>query len=175
MPTSTAGNLTEPHGQRGFTLVELCVILFLLGLFSLLLIPNLARFGRGELDASARRLRGTIKYLFNEAALTGLEHRLVFDLEQGSYRAMRLQPNGELTGLQGPGKGTRLPAGVRFQDLTLRGRGTFSTGEVTTRIHPTGWLEETILHLQDESGAQVTLRVSPLSGTADIYPGHQVF
>jgi len=41
----------------------------------------------GELAAAARRLGGTTKSLFNEAALTGREHRLVYDLERGSYRA----------------------------------------------------------------------------------------
>lgn len=199
MPTSTVGNLTSFHPERvllhfpqrkpqisdtkfpgrsptsGFTLVELCVILLLIGLFSGLLIPNLARFGQGNLDASARHLRGTIKYLFNEAALTGHEHRLVYDLDRGTYRAMMLRPGGELTELRGTGKGARLMDGVRFRELTLRGRGSFSTGEITTRIHPTGWLEETIIHLQDRAGTELTLRISPLSGVADIYPGDKAF
>jgi general secretion pathway protein H len=160
---------------RGFTLIELSVILVLLGIFSLLLIPRLDRFGRGELDASARRLRGTIKFLFNEAALTGREHRLIYDLEHGRYRAMVLNPGGELTELRGPGKATRLPEGIRFQDLVLRNRGTFSTGEVTVRIHPTGWLEESLIHLQDQSGAQRTLRIAPLTGAADIDQGYKGF
>jgi general secretion pathway protein H len=164
--------LTDP---KGFTLIELSVVLFLIGIFSLLLIPRLDRFGRGELDDSARRLRGTVRFLFNEAALTGREHRLVYDLERGTYRALILRPGGELTALHGPGKETRLPAGIRFQDLILRGRGTFSAGEITTRIHPTGWLEETVIHLQDESGAQRTVRIAPLSGAADIYPGYRIF
>lgn len=172
MRTSTAGNLIR---AKGFTLIELCVVLFLIGLFSALLIPRLDRFGQGELDASARRLRGTIRFIFNEAALTGREHRLTYDLERGTYRATILRPGGELVELQGPGREARLPAGVRFQDLTLRGRGTFSTGEITMRVHPTGWLEETVIHLQDESGAQRTLRLAPLSGIADIYQGYKVF
>lgn len=172
MRTSTAGNLTE---ASGFTLVELSVIVALLGIFTVLLIPRLDRFGRGDLDASARRLRGTIKFLFNEAALTGREHRLVYDLEHGSYRGMVLNPAGELTELRGPGKETRLPGGIRFQDLVLRNRGTFSTGEITVRIHPTGWLEESLVHLRDPEGAQRTLRITPLSGAADIYPGYRGF
>ncbi|NJC87980.1 MAG: prepilin-type N-terminal cleavage/methylation domain-containing protein [Desulfuromonas sp.] len=172
MRTSTAGNSIN---ARGFTLIELCVVLFLIGLFAALLIPRLDRFGRGDLDASARRLRGTIKYLFNEAALTGREHRLTYDLERGSYRAMVLQPGGELVALGGPGREARLPDGVRFQDLVLRGQGTFASGEITLRIHPTGWLDETIIHLRDDSGGQRTLRIAPLSGAAEIVQGYQGF
>jgi len=147
----------------------------MVALFSGLTVPLLARLGDSGLDSSARRLRGTIKYLFNEAALTGHEHRLVYDLDRGTYRAMILRPGGELTELQGTGKGARLMEGVRFRKLTLRGRGSFSTGEISTRIHPTGWLEETIVHLQDRGGAELTLRISPLSGVTDIYPGDKVF
>ena len=128
------------------------MVLLLIGLFAGLLVPNLDRVGQGHLDASARRLRGTVKYLFNEAALTGREHRLFYDLDHGTYRAMILQPDGELVALQGTGKGANLLDGVRFRELTLRGHGSFSTGEIMTRIHPTGWLEETIIHLQDQAG-----------------------
>jgi len=172
MPTSTAGTSTS---SKGFTLIELCVVLFLIGLFSALLVPRLDRFGQGELDAAARRLRGTIKFVFNEAALTGREHRLACDLERGTYRAMVLQPDGQLVELPGMGSQAHLPNGIRFQDLSLRGRGTFSAGEITLRIHPTGWLEETAIHLRDQAGAQRTLRIAPLSGLADIYQGYRAF
>jgi len=174
MPTSTAGNLTDRPRKAGFTLIELCVVLLLIGLFAGLLIPNLDRVGQGNLDTSARRLRGTVKYLFNEAALTGREHRLVYDLDHGTYQAMILQADGELAPLQGTGKGATLLEGVRFRELILRGHGSFSTGEITTRIHPTGWLEETIIHLQDRAGKELTLRIAPLSGITDIYPGDKV-
>jgi general secretion pathway protein H len=172
---SPAGNLTGSPRETGFTLIELCVILLLIGIFSGLLVPNLDRIGQGDLDASARRLRGTVKYLYNEAALTGREHRLIYDLDHGTYRAMILQPDGELVDLQGTGKGAKLPEGVRIRELTLRGHGSFSSGEIMTRIHPTGWLEETIIHLQDQAGKQLTLRIAPLSGITDIYPGNKVF
>jgi len=169
-----AGNLTDRRREAGFTLIELCVVLLLIGLFAGLLIPNLDRVGQGNLDTSARRLRGTVKYLFNEAALTGREHRLVYDLDHGTYQAMVLQADGELVPLQGTGKGATLLEGVRFRELILRGHGSFSTGEITTRIHPTGWLEETIIHLQDRAGKELTLRIAPLSGITDIYPGDKV-
>ena len=172
MPISRAGRLTS---SPGFTLVEMCVVLLIVSIFAFLVVPRLELSGGGELAASAKRLGGTTKYLFNEAALTGREHRLFYDLDRGSYRAMVLQPDGELVELQGTGKGARLPEGVRFRELTLRGHGSFTSGEIMTRIHPTGWMEETIIHLQDKAGKQLTLRIAPLSGITDIYPGDKVF
>jgi len=95
---------------------------------------------------------GTIKYLFNEAALTGCEHRLIYDLDRGTYRAMILRPAAKLTELQGTGKGARLMDGVRFRELTLRGHRSFSSGKSARCIHPTGWLEKIHHHLQDGRG-----------------------
>ena len=47
--------------------------------------------------ASARRLAGTVKYLFNESALDGREYRLIFDLKDATYSARRLEEDGTLT------------------------------------------------------------------------------
>ena len=172
MPTSTAGNLNK---QSGFTLIELGVVILLISLFTLISIPLFSHTGRGDVQASARRLSGTVKYLFNEAALTGLEHRLIYNLDRGSYRALTLEADGSLVDVGGVGKTTALQRGVRFIGLTLPGRGTFSSGEVTVRIHPTGWLEETIVQLADDGGNALTLRMNPLTGSTEIFEGNREF
>ena len=153
----------------------MCVVLLIVSIFAFLVVPRLELSGGGELAATAKRLGGTTKYLFNEAALTGREHRLVYDLERGSYRAARLEASGELMPLDGPGKLTTLRGEVRFRDLTVPGRGTFTSGEVTTTIHPAGWLEETIVHLENRKGEQLTVHVSPLTGGVETYPGYRDF
>ena len=68
-----------------------------------------------------------------------------------------------------------LKDGVSFSDISLPGRGTFTSGEVTVRIHPTGWLEETIIHLQDSNKNALTLRVNPLTGSSEIFAGYRDF
>lgn len=172
MPTSTAGKSTS---QKGFTLLELSIVILLFGLFALLALPRLEAFGPRGLDGSARRLGGTVKYLFNEAALTGREYRLTFDFEQRSYRAAVVETGGEVHELRELGKGAVLADGVKFRDLLVPGRGSFSAGKVTIGIHPTGWLEETVIHLEDRQGGLLTLRVSPLTGIAEPFDGYRDF
>lgn len=172
MRTSRAGRSTS---AAGFTLIEISVVVLLIGIFALLVIPRLDISGAGQLNLAAKRLSGTTKYLLNEAALTGREHRLVYNLEEGSHRALRLEPGGDLVPLDGPGKLTRLGRDVRLRDLTLPGRGTFTTGEVVTHIYPAGWLEETIVHLENRRGEQLTMRISPLTGAAEIFTGYRDF
>ena len=151
------------------------MVLLIISIFAFLVVPRLELGGGGDLAAAAKRLGGTTKYLYNEAALTGQEHRLLYDLERGSYRAARLEASGELVPLDGPGKLTMLRGEVRFRDLTVPGRGTFTSGEVTTTIHPAGWLEETIVHLENRKGEQLTVHISPLTGGVETYPGYRDF
>ncbi|MBA3004757.1 MAG: type II secretion system protein [Desulfurivibrio sp.] len=161
-------------GQSGFTLLELGVVITLLALFSFLTIPLFGGSGGiSKLGYSARCLNGTIKYLFNEAALTGREYRLIYNLDRGTYSAQVLEADGEVVTLSGIGRETKLAGDVRFRDLQLPGRGTFTTGEVTVRIHSAGWVEEASVHLEDGSGNALTLHVMPLTGTAEIFEGYK--
>jgi len=173
MPISTVGNSTR---QAGFTLIELAVVVLLISLFTLISIPLFSYTGRGNVQTSARHLSGTVKYLFNEAALSGLEHRLIYNLDRNTYRAMILETDGSLEEVGGPGKETALRNGVRFSGVTLTDRGSFTSGEVTIRFHPTGWVEETIVHLAgDRQEDALTLHVNPLTGSTEIFAGNREF
>jgi hypothetical protein len=163
----------KPSGQSGFTLVELGVVVVLLALFAILTIPLISSTGTSKLGYSARRLSGTIKYLFNESALTGREHLLIYNLDNDTYRARIVEADGEIVDLPGLGKETKLAGDVQFRDLQLPGRGTFTSGQVTVRIYPSGWLEETGVHLEDGPGNELTLHVMPLTGTSEIFDGYK--
>jgi prepilin-type N-terminal cleavage/methylation domain-containing protein len=169
---STAGTLNR---QTGFTLIELAVVVLLIALFTGLSIPLLSRIGDHGLDSSARRLAGTVKYLFNEAALSGRPYRLTYNLTQGTYRAARLETSGELTAQGGLVREQRLKGDARFKDLTIGGRGTLSDGEVTTDILPVGWMEETTIHLDDGSDQILTLHINPFTGATEVYQGYREF
>jgi general secretion pathway protein H len=171
-PTSTAGTLIN---QRGFTLIELAIVVLLLGLVAGLTMPLLSNWGQDDLLGSARRLAGTVRYLYNEAALTRNEHQLIFNLDDGSYQTKVLDKTGHLEPVGGAGKGRKLLGDARFEDIVITSRGRFTTGEVTTLFHPSGWLDETIIHLRDEDGKQLSLRFAPLTGAMDLVEGHEDF
>jgi general secretion pathway protein H len=149
---SLTRSTTRNTDRSGFTLIELAVVTLLIALFAGLTIPLLSGGGARELRSTSRRISGMTRWCYNEAALTGLEHRLVFDLQRQVFFAQRLEADGELITLTGPGK-ERSPAGqTRIEDVAIIGRGKFNSQTVTTRILPAGWLEETVIHL--EAGAE---------------------
>ncbi|MGK2907683.1 MAG: pilus assembly FimT family protein [Desulfuromonadales bacterium] len=173
-------NLQSRHGagefgKAGFTLIEIVVVMAMVSMFMVLSIPLFGNFGTSSLDTSARRLSGTIKYLYNESAMSGREYRLIYDLDHGLYRAQILETDGALVDALDQGREAALKGAIRFKDLQVPGRGKFSAGQVTTRIDPSGWVEETIIHLENGDGEMLTLRVMSLTGTTEIFQGYRDF
>lgn len=172
MRTSTAGSC---NNSAGFTLIELAVVVVLISLFAVASVSLVIDRDRGELRSSGRRLAGVVKYLFNEAALSGFEQRLIYNLDDGSYRAQVVDGSGYIYNAEDLGREAQLRDGISFSDVTVGGRGTYNTGEVTVRIHPSGWLEETIVHLTAGQGEDLTLRINSLTGSSEIYSGYRSF
>ena len=129
--------------------------------------------GANDLDSSARRISGTVKYLYNEAAMSGLEYRLVYDLNEGSYRALVHGTDGSVNEDMAQGREAHLKGNVRFLDVQLPGRGKFTEGQVTARILPTGWIDETIIHLSDSKNNVLTLKIVPLTGITEVFDGYR--
>jgi len=170
MLTLRAGTSTE----KGFTLIELTLVIALLGLLLGLVIPRLPAIGENRLDATGRRIAGTVRHLYNEAALTGLEHHLAFDLEKNSLGGRKLERDGELVSVTGSGRDHTLSSSVDIVDISIPGRNKITSGQISSRIFPVGWMDETVIHLKSNSRT-LTLHLQPLTGVTDIYEGYKEF
>lgn len=81
--TSVTGQLDV---RRGFTLIELCLVLTLLAVAAALIAPALSNFMRSRtLDAEARRMLSLTRAAQSRAVSEGLPVLLWFDAEQASY------------------------------------------------------------------------------------------
>jgi len=85
--TSTRTRTRTRTGQRGFTLVEILVVLVIVGLIGGFAVRGLRSLAKSDLRTSVSHLTGAMRYLFNRAATTGKYHRLVIDVDQGRYWA----------------------------------------------------------------------------------------
>ena len=76
----------------GFTLLELAVVIFIMGLMLTLTLPYLGGFRQAALRSQARRLAGRATYMFDEATGHKLVLRLIFDIDNNGYAAAQLDP-----------------------------------------------------------------------------------
>lgn len=75
------------RGAGGFTLLELLVVMALLALVMAASVRGLRSMARSDLRASAGKIAGAMRYLFDRASTTGRVHRLVLDLSGKRYWA----------------------------------------------------------------------------------------
>ncbi len=165
MPISVVGSWRR---DRGFTLIELVVVLVILGVVALVALPRLGGFADSYLRSSARRLAGMIRYTQSRAALSGKEYRLYYDLDKGEYW---LSGPGEEDFEEEDVEGKRrrhLLEGVRFRNIITRSGGRVSGGVASSRFSPQGWVEGTSIHLQDERGEELFVLIKGPGGRVRI-------
>ncbi len=181
VPRRASAMVRERRGGRlssaspGFTLLELAVVIFIMGLMLSIAMPYLGGFRQAALKSQARRLAGRANYMFDEATGHKLVLRLIFDMDNNGYAAAKLDPYAvepvfapDTSVSQHP---VMMPADIRIRDVTVEGVGTVNRGVVSTNFYPEGYVDATVVHLDDASGDVMTLEFSPLTGQVAIING----
>lgn len=138
--------------ETGFTLLEVLVVVFIIGLTAGLIVMNLP-VRASNLQEEAAQLRRNVKVLTDRAILTGVPHAL--ELESNAYRALQWQA-GDWQELQNVSR--ELAGNVQLQVPRTR------RGEEPVRIvfDPIGIPGEGELELQ-EAGQRVQVSLADLS------------
>ena len=63
------------------------IVLAIVAIVTVLAVEGLRSFAKSDLRATATRMAGSIRYLFDRASTTGKVHRLVLDFDTGKYWA----------------------------------------------------------------------------------------
>lgn len=160
---------------RGFTLLELAVVLFIMGLVMLLAMPYFGGFQDSELKSEARRLASRSNYLYEEAGAQKVLLRLTFDLDHNSYFVTRLDPFAARPAFareSGPaGARITLPSDVRMRDVWVEGAGAFRKGAISSQFYPSGSADAAVIHLIDRNGEIFTLVINPFDGRTAVMRG----
>ena len=73
--------------DAGVTLIELMVVVALIALVVGSAVAGIRSMAKSDLRASASKMAGAIRYLFDRASTTGKIHRLVLDMDKDRYWA----------------------------------------------------------------------------------------
>ncbi|HEX3033699.1 MAG TPA: prepilin-type N-terminal cleavage/methylation domain-containing protein [Thermodesulfobacteriota bacterium] len=157
--------------RKGFTLIEIAVVVFLAGLFLLITIPKFQDITEVNIKSASRRLSGTIKYIYNEAAFKKKVYRLAFDIENGEYWVEILEGNEFVIPGDPSFRRRKLPTGVYFKDIvTERTREKLVEGdEEFILFTPAGFVEPAVIHLETETGSAYTIATKPYTGGTIVY------
>lgn len=160
--------------RRGFTLFELVVVLFLLGIILLLAFPNFRDFlAPRDMKRATLGLVGAMRYAQNQAAVTKQRHRLNVDFKESAYWITLQGEKGKyLREPSSQGQPVYLPAGVTFLDLIHGERGKIREGSGYIEFSPTGWADECTIHVQRQEGEVFTIFVHPLGGKVELLAGY---
>jgi len=152
--------------KKGFTLIELTVVILIMAAFFLVAIPKFKDITEVNIKSASRRLSGTIRYLYSEAAFKKRVYKLVFDIDRGEYWIEVLDGN-EFVIPDDPFLNRKqLPTGVYFKDIkTERSFGkTLDGSEQFILFMPTGFVEPAVIHLGTEKGVYYTIATKPYTG-----------
>jgi general secretion pathway protein H len=77
------------------TLMEVMVAIAIVGLIAVGMTAAVGGIFGARLDASANKLSGMVRYTYNRATLSGKVHRIVIDLEAGTYKVEQVEESKE--------------------------------------------------------------------------------
>ena len=166
MPTSRAGTSNE----RGFTFVEISMVLFILVLFVLAAFPRFSALLAGrDLERTVSRLAAYIEHLRDQAVYRKSIVVLRCDLGKGECRAIGAGGDDRVEVLMRP---LKLPGGVRIDEIVLAGKRKVTEGEAVIPFRPGGRTDGAFIHIRDEGGWEVTLEIPCLARNVKVHEGH---
>ena len=165
MGTSTPGTTSN----RGFTLVELAVVLFVLGLVLWVALPRLAHIGEPDRDAVFRALSAGSEAAYDLSLFEKRETRLVLHPSDGTYEFVH--PDRPAEEKRASGFGSRLSVtGILIE-------GVDRPLDLPTEIRylPGGRVTSARIFFRDDGSgitpSQWTLRLSTFDGSMKILEG----
>jgi len=165
--------------NRGFTLVEMVVVLVLISLSIALITPSLSRFyQRVELKATAQRISSILRYFRSESIQKGRVYQVIFDSDSREIKIRALEkeePEGEAREeekkgseeAREPERRYPLPGGVQIKEVKIPSP-EFSSDLPTIEFYPTGGSNggSILLAAQDQKGYWI--KVHFLTGIVEI-------
>lgn len=158
-----------PCKARAYTLIELTVVVFLIGLMLALTVPRIQHsLLSDDLKAATRRMVGTVRTLRDKAIRDQKGYGLYLDLESNQFwvewSSMTVEQKADARQ-----NASTLPGNIRILDVCRRDSGKQDIGDTVIHFTKKGYVEQAVIHLGTKEGRAYTIVLSPFLGTAKTY------
>ncbi|OGW36719.1 MAG: hypothetical protein A2Y97_01400 [Nitrospirae bacterium RBG_13_39_12] len=145
---------TGISSKRGFTLLELIVVLFVISLVMAIVLPSFSGFGERNLKSEAREMASILRYM-NDSAISRKETFFIrFDLDE------------RMVHWKGP-DGEKAKRFDNITGITAQSTGKVSKGEITFFFEPVG-IQENLSVYMVSSNKEMSICLNHLSGRVKI-------
>ena len=171
-------HIDRQHGdrairRRGFSLIEVLVVVIILGLMLYLVTPNVdGLLPSSRMDGAARELANTIELVRTRAIITGVKHYIRFDLDNQVYYILDEENRSDSFFAYNPGGSlapAHVPRGVRIKDIAFASGDIIGQGEIEVSFQPVGLFDDHLIHMANDRGDQITIEVNALTGIPEFY------
>lgn len=164
--------------MRGFTLLELILVMVLIGVTMAFAVPRLSSFVFSDpLKQSTRKLTLLITQTSRLAVRTSRPYLLKYNSSTRSFEVVAVaekETEGENTVSDEPNllPALQLPGSVLLKDISFAAAEEKKSGSFSLRFSEKGYLEPCLIHLQGQSGDEMTLKLSPFVGHVTLHQGY---
>lgn len=157
----------RPVYDRGYTLIEISVVIVLVGVIFLLAIPRVQdTVTNDRMRSAVRNLSGAARDLKAGAVREQVDHYLHLDLDRRVVWNTRDDMTAEVRTVR-RSQARPLPSGVRIADVALADEGKKNQGEVVIRFFSQGYVQPAAIHLTDDERT-MTLIFQPFLSTFEV-------
>jgi prepilin-type N-terminal cleavage/methylation domain-containing protein len=159
--------------QSGFTLLELIIVCVLIGMLLVVSVPTMRNNLLDDpIRSAGRKVIGYVSGVREKAVREQQPYLLYFDLDEN--RLWSLPESDEKNGIkEAPDEGVlQMPEDVDLRDLWSKTIGTTSRGIPELWISRQGYLDQSIIHIEDEDGEALSLLVLPFIPVIELHEGY---
>ncbi len=154
--------------NRGYTLIELSVVVLLIGTMLLIAVPRVRdTLLNDDLKAVTRRLISSARELRYESVRDQTDYILHIDLNNPAFWSYPADTTAEKRAELRKGA-YHLPEGIRIADVRQAGEGRRMEGEVLVHFFRRGYAEPTVVHLAKDDRS-FTVIINPFLQALTVY------
>ena len=161
--------------SKGFTLLELMVVMVLISLLTAFAIPKLrTSLFTDQLKTTTRKILGRISEARQEAVRRNTDYFLYFDLEQNSMSSIQDEKEDEKEEDEQSEAGSEyvIPDSVQVVDVMSVHGGKQTQGRAAIRFSKKGYVDKTLIHLRSDDDEDMTILLSPFLGVSKLFDAY---